>query len=210
MQAKLMEMAALATLIGSIGRQRVAFDVAVQEALVEVIGQSIVHRNITPAAQLLDVIGAHLKPVVVAHMETYGNIVWAKQEKKLKFHENLMYGAPLAWTEEYREKLIATPWVKAKKETEPKSVYDVAEETDKFLERLLKVGKKGTELKNKGLLERLVETYNRFQAETFLARTAAPTAEDVQTAKESGDKASAERLQELREKFGGAPKAVNA
>lgn len=204
--AKLMEMSVLHTLIGNIGRQRVEFDIAVQQAACEVIGQSIVHRNITPAQQLLDAIGAHLKPVIVAHFEKHGNIVWSKGEKKLKFHENLMYGAPLEWTEEYKALVLNALWLKAKKEVEPRSMFDVAEEADKFLERMVKANKRGAALKNPELLKRLTDTYNRYQAETYLAGTTAlPTAQDVQDTAATGTdgKASTAALQKLQEKFGG-------
>lgn len=203
MQAKLMEMAVLATLIGNIGRQRVEFDIAVQQAACEVIGQSVVHRNITPARQLLDVIGAHLKPVIVAHFEKFGNIVWSRAEKKLVFHANLMSGADLEWTDEYRATVLNTLWMKAKKEVEPKSSFDVAEETDKFLERMLKANKRGADLKHGELLKRITDTYNRYQAETYLAGTTAlPTVADVK------EGASPEKLQQLQEQFGGKPSAV--
>lgn len=210
MQAKLMEMAALSTLIGNIGRQRVAFDTAVQEAAVEVIGQSIVHRNVTPANQLLDVIGAHLKPALVAHLEKFGNMAWSKADKKIVFFDvEKITGDKLDWNDEYRTKVAEALWFKTKKEAEPKSVYDVAEEAEKFLERLAKAGKKGVELKHKGLYERLLATYNRYQAETYLASTTAlPTTEEVKSEDAQGNRASADSLRELQEKFGGRPTPV--
>lgn len=204
MQAKLMAMTVLSQLIGSIGTQRVAFDTAVQSALVECVGHSVAHSNITPAMQMLDACGAHLKPAVVAYLEMFGNMKWDKAQKKLVFQRFL---EPSGWTDEFRAKCEAFVWVKAKKEAEPKSIYDVAEETDKFLDRLLKAGKKGAELKHKPLLDRLVDTMNRYNAETYLATTTAlPTVEDVQAAAETGT--SPEKLQELQSKFGGRPTPV--
>lgn len=204
MQAKLMEMKVLAQLIGTIGTQRVAFDTAVQTALVECVGHSVAHGNITPAMQMLDAIGAHLKPAVVAYLEMFGNMKWDKAQKKLVFQRFL---EPTGWTDAFREKCEAFVWVKAKKEGEPKSIFDVAEETDKFLDRLLKAGKKGVEIKHKPLLDRLVDTLNRYNAETYLAKTTVlPTAEDVQAVADAG--ASPEKLQELQQQFGGRPTPV--
>ena len=219
MQAKLMEMAALGQLIKGIGLQRVAFDGAVQQAAVECVGQSIVYRNITPAMDLLEAVGSHLKPVVVAFFERFGNIAWAKSEKKLKFHELIVaqghdaakcfpIGSKVEWTEEYSALVTAFVWTKAKKETMPTSVYDVQEEADKFLERLLKAAKKGATLKHKELLERLSDTFNRYSAETYLAKvTTAPTEDDIANASTPVEKA---KLEALREHFGGRPQAVKA
>lgn len=214
MQAKLMEMAVLGALIKSIGQQRVAFDGAVQTAAVMCVGQSIVHRNVTPANDLLEAVGSHLKPVVVAFFERFGNIAWSKSEKKLKFHELMVFaghdaarcipvGEKLVWSEDYSALVTAFVWTKAKKEAEPVSQFDVQEETDKFLERLLKAAKKGATLKHKPLLEKLAEVYNRYTADTFLASvTVAPTEDDIANAKTPADKA---RLEALREHFGGKP-----
>lgn len=217
MQMKLMEMAALGQLIKGIGQQRVTFDGAVQNAAVQCVGQSIAHRNVSPANDLLEAVGSHLKPVVVAFFERFGNIAWSKGEKKLKFHEVKVYqghdgarcfpvGSLLEWTEDYAAMTTAFVWTKAKKEAEPVSLYDVQEECDKFLERMFKAAKKGKTLKHKDLLTRLSDTFNRYSAETYIASvTTAPTEEDIAAAATPAEKA---KLEALRQHFGGAPKAV--
>lgn len=205
MQTKLMEMAELGQLILGIAKQRVAFDVEVQQAAYQCIGQSIVHRNSTPAADLYEAVGPHLKAVVLAYFERFGNLCWSKTEKKVIFFDVAKRTdlPALEWTETYAAKVAEFIWTKAKKEPTPVSIYDVQEECDKFLERLMKAVKKGAELKHKALLERLSETFNRYTAETFLASvTAAPTEQDVADAKTPADKA---KLEALRQHFGAKP-----
>lgn len=206
---KLMKTAALATLIGNIGKQRVAFDTAVQQAAIEVVGQSIVHRNVTPANQLLDVVGAHLKGALVAHLEKFGNIAYSKTEKKIVFFDvEKVTGAALAWTDEYAATVASAVWHKAKKETEPVSSHDVQEEAEKFLDRLAKFAKKGGELKNGELLTALKAAYNRWSAEAYLAQAA--NGDGIVPVACSSRPVEQERLAALAEKFGGKPEAVAA
>ena len=138
-------------LLANIGRTRASFNVQVQEAVTAAIGYSVRDRNITPAKDLLDVIGSHLKAVIVAHLEKLGNMKWDKSKKALVFHENIL--ASKGWTTEYANYVAAQVWEKAKKEAEPKSMYDVSEELEKFIDRMTKAAQKGVQLKNRELLD---------------------------------------------------------
>lgn len=204
---------ALSKLIGRIGRASANLTKMIQEAAVQCIAQSIIHRNATPAAQLFDAVGSSARrDALVQYFEMFGNLTWSKGEKKVIFvdMEKIPNGRKLAWTDEYAEKVAETLWFKVKAETQPKSIFDVEEEAQKFLERLSKAKGRGAELKNAGLLDRLLDTYRQFVGEQYLkATTALPTAEDVKVAAEAG-KASAEKLQALQETFGGRPTKVAA
>ena len=196
----LMKTEALTALIKRIGSQRVAFDKSVQVAAVEVIGQSIVHRNITPAIQLYDVIGAHLKPALAAYLEKFGNIAYSKAEKKFVFFDaEKVLGKKLEWTEEYSAEVAATVWHTVKKEQPTKTTHDVYEEVGALFSRLAKFAKKGGELKHGDLLKALQTTYNRWSAEQM-----EKDGDEVKTGP-SATPATQEKLEELAQKFGGQP-----
>jgi hypothetical protein len=172
----------------------------VQTAAFECVAQSIVHRNITPAQQLLDVIGSHLKPVLVAYFERFGNIAWMKAESRVAFYEvkvnarheaskiltekgerEMADGALLFLSDRYAKVVREFAWIKAKKEIEPKSVFDAADEIDKTLTRLLALKKRGAKIDNIEVLDAVIVAYNKASGEQFLKRTtAADTPLDVQ------------------------------
>lgn len=178
---KLIEAKNYTALLGSIGRTRAKFNTMVQEACYTAIGYSVRDRNITPAKDLLDVIGSHLKHVVVAHLEKHGNIKFDKGAKGLVFHENI--NAKEGWTEGYSAYVAAQVWEKAKPEPTVKSMYDVEEELGKFLERMTNAAKKGVQLKNRDLLDSVTQAYNRHVTASFLATA---TADEDGTCENSG------------------------
>jgi hypothetical protein len=87
MKFKLLEGKALTALIAGIGKARVQLDGEVQTACLHVIGQSIVHRNATPANALLEVVSKHHKATIVAYLERFGNLAWDRKADKLGFRE---------------------------------------------------------------------------------------------------------------------------
>lgn len=208
---QLMQASELSKLIGQIGRASAKLMVQIQIAAVQCVAQSIVHRNATPAMQLFEVIAGTRRDALVAYFEKFGNLTWSKAEKKVIFcdMEKIPNGRKLEWTAEYAETVAATSWLSTKKEAEPRSIFDVSEEAEKFLERLTKAKRKGVEIKNDALLERLYATYQQYVGEQYLkASTSLPTDEDVHAAEAAGDKVSAEKLRELQGKFGGRPTPV--
>lgn len=208
----LMQATELSKLIGQIGRASAKLTEMVQVAAVQCIAQSIIHRNATPAMQLFDAVGTHARrDALVAYFQMHGNLTWSKGEKKVIFcdMEKIPNGRKLEWTEEYAEQVADMSWFKAAPEREPKSVFDVDEEASKFLERILKAKKRGAEIKNDGLLERLTQAYNKWVGEQYVAQTTLlPTDTDVKAAAQAGDKVAVEKLQDLQEKFGGRPTKV--
>jgi hypothetical protein len=197
------------SLIVAVAQHRGDFDSAVQKAMVEVIGQSIVHRNITPAQSLLDVMGSHLKPVLVAQFEKFGHIAYMKADKKLAF-----FDAKKEWTSEYRTLVEKSHWTKAKKEQEPKSEYDADVMLGDVIKRLDKlVAKPGVTVLN-------LELYKKVKAAHAAAVAAGLTAEigdvnvsrDVQkqqafTEKRKEDErneVSGSKLEALAQHFNGA------
>lgn len=207
----LMQADSLSKLIGQIGRASAKLVEQIQTAAVQCVAQSIVHRNATPAMQLFDAMGSgSRRDALVAYLELWGNLMWAKSEKKITFcdRERVPGGSKLEWTPEYSAKVADAMWLKAKAEPTPKSIFDVDEEAGKFLERLTRAKRRGAELKNSELLNRLEATYHAYVAEQYaVGTTGIPSAEDVvETAKT--DRPKAEQMNKLIEKFGGKPVAL--
>lgn len=153
---KLMEGKVLAKLIGSIGEARVKLDEQVQVAAVQCIGQSVVHRNTTPANSLLDAVSKHHKATVVAYLEKFGNFAWDRKADKLAFKEVFKSGE----LEQAVEAIGDAKWYDAKKPPKVVSQYDVAEELAAFFDRMRKAAKKGITLVNKPVMDAAEAAYN--------------------------------------------------
>jgi len=206
----LMAMSDLSKLIGRIGKASATLTNQIQLAAVQCIGYSIRDRNATPAMQLFDAVGTtQRRDALVRYFEMFGNLGWSKAEKRVIFidvAEVTKGQTVLEWTEEYAAKVAQVMWHKTKAEPEPKSVFDIDEETAKFIERFTRAKKRGAELKNGGLLERLMATYHAYVAEQYRG-TAIPTDEDLANAKDPVERA---KLEALQQKFGGKPQKVAA
>lgn len=167
---ELWEAGVLSKFIGSIGKQKVALDQRIQQAFVQVVGQSIVHRNSTPAHQLFEATGtSSRRDALVAAFEKFGNLYWSKVEKRVMFADrskldkNSPHYAELKWDEEYATMVAATPWYSLKKEPEPKSEYDVESELGKFINRFKKyIGDPHITVKHKDLLGKMQAVYNSY------------------------------------------------
>lgn len=210
--AALMAMDGLSKLIGRIGKASATLTNQIQLAAVQCVGYSVRDRNATPAMQLFDALTpGHRRDALVAYFELFGNLTWSKGEKRVIFVDmDKAFGRKLEWTEDYAAKVAESSWIKAKAEPQPKSVFDVDEEASKFLERILRAKKRGAEIKNSELLNRLEATYHAYVSEQYSQKgTGVPTAEDVvETAKT--DRPKAEQMNKLIEKFGGKPAALPA
>lgn len=166
-QAKLMTVTELSKLIGNIGKQKVRLESAVQVAAVECIGQSIVHRNVTPAISLFEACeGALRRDALVAFFEKFGNIAFLKSAKKgepkLGFYE---VHKPEAWTEDFVEQVNAMKWMAAKREAEPVSKYDMEREAAKFIERMRKLAADtGKQVEHRDLIDELYAVYAKYVA----------------------------------------------
>jgi len=164
--------AELTKLIGSIGKRKVALDVAVQKAAVQCIAQSIVHRNATPAMELFAALaGSMRRDALVVYLERFGNIRWVKDEKKLSFFENPAVkkleneAAVDAWLDTAAE----TVWYSLKKENPVKSVYDADEAISSTIDRLHKMAKRGTKIENIEVLQAVERAYAQYHADKLQA-----------------------------------------
>lgn len=216
--AVVIEVAALAKMIGSIGKRKVSLDADVQVAATQCVAQSIVHRNATPAMQLMDVVSKFERPALTAFFEKFGNLAYSKEKQNVVFFdvEKHVEGAKaLVWDEPYAQVVTETIWLNMVKAPTPKSVYDAQEEASKFIDRMVKLSTKGgVEVKNRGLVTALKGAYDKYVAETFLANTKADEnalPKELQKAPEAGAgnaPASPEKLAELATQFGGKPEPV--
>ncbi len=166
MKLKLMEGKALAKLIGSIGAARVQLDEQVQMACLQVIGQSIVHRNTTPANSLLDAVSKHHKATVVAYLEKFGNFRWNSKAEKLDFIE--VHKASDEALEAALEAIGESKWYDAKKPPKVVSQYDAFQVIDGFFEvTAKKFAKDGVTVANREAFDRLRGEYRRIAGEMY-------------------------------------------
>jgi hypothetical protein len=213
--AKLMEMTALAALIGKIGKQKVALDALIQTAAAECVAQSIVHRNATPSMQLYDAVGnTTRRDALVAYFEKFGNLAWSRTDKRVTFFDTeKILGAEhaLSWTDEYAAQVQRTPWASLKKEPEVVSVYDIDAEFGKFFKRLERLAADpAVSVKNKDMLATVKAAYLHCSADLAMKTTkvddniiAAGVEVEVTAAKkaEAAGTATAEQLALLAEHF---------
>lgn len=167
MKIKLMEGKVLAKLIGAIGEARVKLDEQVQLACVQVIAQSVVHRNTTPANGLLDAVSKHHKATVVAYLEKLGNFAWDRKAEKLNFKE--VFKDTPEELERCLEMIGDQKWYDAKKPPKVVSQYDVAEELASFFDRMRKAAKKGITLVNKPVMDAAEAAYNAAMVAAYSA-----------------------------------------
>lgn len=173
-----MTASALSTLIGRIGKTTVLRERMIQQAAVQCVIQSLLHSNVTPAMQLYEVAGkGSRRDSLVAYLEVWGQIAYLKSEGKLGFYRrealcNEVIDEAGAIKDEYLEKITTALWYNAKPEPKIKSVFDADKEISGVLERLSKqAGKPGVEVAGKGLLNHMIEAYNRFSFDAFTKTT---------------------------------------
>jgi hypothetical protein len=192
-----MEMKQLSRIIGVIGRQKVRIDNMIQVAAVQVIAQSIVNRNSTPADQLFSAVGvSSRRDALLKFYEMFGNLTWSKGEKRVIFCDmEVTDNRKLEWTDEYATKVSEFIWHKAKPEPKQVSMYDVEEKVSALIDSLRKAAKKGITLQNVELLDGVESLYVKFVAETFAAKEMAATpaleGDDLKAASDAAKDAAA-------------------
>lgn len=163
MKLKLMEGNKLAKLIGAIGAARVTLDMQVQIACVQVIGQSIVHRNTTPANSLLEAVSKHHKATIVVYLEKFGNFQWDRKSEQVKFRESFAADK----LDEAVEAIGDAKWFDAKKPPVVTSEYDALKVIGDVIDRLLKKASKGATIVNKDVLTKTHAAYCAAVAEHY-------------------------------------------
>lgn len=169
---KLESKESIAKQIGSVGRAGMRLIAAIQTVATQVIAHAVKHGDITLANSLLDATSKHQRATLVAFLETYGPFQYVKSDKAFKHHKHGA-SAPHMGGDLPQEYVDALPkWDSMVKAPEPKSVFDVSEECDKFITRMRKVAADADNtVKNQQLLEQLMATYNRYQAAQYLDET---------------------------------------
>lgn len=172
--------AELSKLIGSIGKRKVALDKAVQDAAVQCVAQSIVHRNATPAMSLFDALaGSMRRDALVKYLEMFGNLAWNKSEKKLEFKD---LERPTAG-EEFEKHMAAavdTVWYTVKKESPIKSQFDAEEVIERAIDGLHKAAKRGATILHRDALEVVERAYAQFKAAQLQAETSPELSEALE------------------------------
>jgi len=136
----------------------------IQAAAVQAIGQSIVHRNATPANQLVDAMHHGLrKDSLVKFLEVHGCLAWIKGEKKFAFFEV----KDAKFDSAIKDELMKSPWSRAVKAPEVKSIYDVEEALERFLKSCESAIKSGKTMKHSELYDEVKLTMARYFAGEF-------------------------------------------
>lgn len=172
--------AELSKLIGSIGKRKVALDAAVQQAAVQCVAQSIVHRNATPAMSLFDALaGSMRRDALVKYLEMFGNLEWDKKEKKLSF-KDLSRPTEGAEFQKHMATALETVWYTVKKESPIKSQFDAEEVIERAIDGLHKAAKRGATILNREALDTVERAYAQFKAAQLQAETSPELAEALE------------------------------
>jgi hypothetical protein len=223
MKLKLMEGKVLAKLIAGIGTARVQLDGQVQEACLQVIAQSVQHRNTTPSNMLLEAISKHHKAVLVTYLERFGNLAWDRKADKLAFKE--VHAADKL--QECLDMIGDAKWYDAKKPPKVVSEYDAIKVVGDVFDRLFKAASKGITIVNKPVLEAAHAAYCAAIAKAYdegdksVEKIALDMAHDarskglatpaqLKTLAEHYGRPVTQVIDPSAKEFGGEPKAVNA
>lgn len=168
---QIMEASKLSKLISVIGRASGKVDELIQSAAVGCIAQSIVHRNTTPANDLIERVNKHVKATLVTYLEKHGAFAWSRDEGKLLFLER----EGVVWDDTYSKQVMAQHWTEARKPPQPKSVYDAPAEISSLIDRLRKKAVKGATIKGIEVLDAVEAAYNTANGAFMLKNMKADT-----------------------------------
>jgi hypothetical protein len=149
MKLRILEGKALTKLIGSIGLARVQLDGQIQAACLQVIAQSVLHRNVTPGNALVEAVSKHHTATLVTYLERFGNFAWDKKETKLVFRETHATDQ----LEAALEMIGDHKWYDAKKPPKVVSEYDAVKVIGDVFDKLFKAKSKGIAITNGPVLE---------------------------------------------------------
>ena len=161
-----MESAKLSATIDGIAKSAGKLRDIVQKAAVNVIYQSLKHRNVTPANQLFTATAKGLRrDALVRFLEQNGNLAFIKAEKGFKFYEAFesMSDDELA---EYCDELMTIAWEEAKPE-KIDSIFDVAEMVEKVIKKAEKAAKDAQKVEHAELLGELKGLMRKFNAAQY-------------------------------------------
>lgn len=174
---KLEEKDAVTKQIASIGRAGARLIAAIQTAAVQVIGHAVKFGDVSLANALIDSTPKHQRASLIAFLEAFGPFAYRKADKDVAFYDKnkTLKEAKIArgedLTQEYVDKLPR--WESMVKPQEPRSVYDVSVEADRFLTRMRKLSQDAQmTVKHKQLLDDLTAAYNKYSARLVLGEAA--------------------------------------
>ena len=189
----LIEVSQLMAAIGLIGRNSAKVQATIQYVAVQCIAQSIVHRNATPAKELVKNLPRGLRvDSLVAYFERFGNLAYSKVDKEVKFFDVAeLTGKPaLEWTNAYSNEVKDFDWTKGTKPSTIVSKYDFEEDFGKFLTVWEKRASDSTkDIKHRDLLDKVRRDYNAYVAsEHGISVDAGDLSADAEHAREFNNK----------------------
>jgi hypothetical protein len=161
---------ALKSLIAKVGKAGAALKLMIQNAAIQCIAQVVQHGNTGPARSLVDATPKHQRAALTAFFEKHAPL---RYDSTLK-HLVLVADSPLRKLEITEEWANALPsWESCSPAPEPKSIFDVEIEAEKFLNRLSRLAASPeVTLKDKGRLQALVDANARYTAHKILGDAA--------------------------------------
>lgn len=156
---------ALKQMIAKVGKAGAALKVLIQNAAVQCIVQVVQHGNTGPARALVEATPKHQRSALTAFFEKHSPM---RYDSTLK-HLVLVADSPLRKLEISEEWVAGLPsWESCSPAPEPRSIYDVEIEVEKFLNRMAKLAASPEiTVKEKPLLQALIETNRRYQSEKY-------------------------------------------
>lgn len=165
----LIEVSQLMAAIGLIGRNSAKVQATIQFAAVQCIAQSIVHRNATPAKELVNNLPRGMRvDSLIAFLEKFGNLAYSKVDNEVKFFDVAeLTGLPaLEWTNAYSNEVKDFDWTKGTKPATIVSKYDFEEDFGKFLTVWEKRASDFTkDIKHRDLLDKIRLAFNTYVAQ---------------------------------------------
>lgn len=166
MKFKLIKTAQFNALCAEIGKATGTLRAQVQTAAVVAVGYSMMHRDTGAANRLIDSI-AHHKTIrrdsLIAFLEKFGALRWDNASKTLAFRERT---DEAVFDDEYVALMSENQWTEAKKEPEPKSMYDIEDAAAKFIKTMHKYADDSAiKVRNRGLLTVLERAYHKYVAD---------------------------------------------
>jgi len=153
---KLIDSGKLTQIIGAIGKRVASTRESIQYAAIQCIGYASVHGDIMHGVRLLDNVSKHHRASLVAFFEKEGNFAWDKKASALTFRKTFA-------AESFDEARVTAlskgkKWDEYSRPQAVVSMFDVEEQVGKLIKAYENAVKAGKEIKNRPLLDALLET----------------------------------------------------
>jgi hypothetical protein len=173
--SKLIDSGKLTQLIGAIGKRVASTRESIQYAAIQCIGFASVHGDIMHGVRLFENVSKHHQASLVAFLEREGNFAWDKTAKSLVYRKTFA-------AESFDDARVETltkgkKWDEYSRPQAVVSMFDVEEQVSKLIKAYENAVKAGKEIKNRGLLDAVLEAKAAYSGSEQDAKTESETTE---------------------------------